>query len=137
MESNLENFFRDLKDDVSSYAELKFELLKLNTYERISKVIAIFSYGLLLMTITIITFLFFMLTLVYLINMWCDSTIAGYGIVTILYLILVILVMLNKKRICLKVINVILLTLNTTDKNNATTTIEPENNRPRQAADAN
>jgi len=137
MESNLENFFRDLKDDVSSYAELKFELLKLNTYERISKVIAIFSYGLLLMTITIITFLFFMLTLVYLINMWCDSTIAGYGIVAILYLILVILVMLNKKRICLKVINVILFTLNTTDKKNATTTIEPENNQPGQAHDTN
>ena len=136
MEKNLESFFRDLKDDVSTYAELKLDLLKLNTYERISKVIAILSYGLLLMVVSIITFLFFMLTFVYLLNRWLDSTIAGFGIVAIIYLILVVIVILNKKRICLKVINVILSTLYSTDKKNATKTVEPENSRPEQSTDA-
>jgi len=136
MDENLENFFRDLKDDVSTYTELKLNLLKLNAYERISKVIAVFSYGLLLMLISVIAFLFFMLMFVYLLNRWLDSEFAGYGIVAIIFLILIVIVVINKKRICLTVINVILSTLYSIDKRNATTTADPANKQPEQSADA-
>jgi len=136
MGKNLENIFRELKDDVSTYAELKLELLKLNTYERISNVFAIFSYGLLLMTVVIITFLFIMISLGFLFSMWLKSTTAGFGIIAFLYLILVVIIVLNKQRICLKVINVILLTLNSIDKRNAVTNTETATSQPKQTADA-
>ena len=116
MKKDLGNVFRELKDDVSSFAELKFELLKLNTYERISKVIAILSYGLLLFSLVIITLLFTMLTVGFLFSKWLDSTTAGFGIVVALYIILVVIVIANKERIRLKVINIIVSALISVDK---------------------
>lgn len=46
MEKDSGKIFRELKDDVSTYVELKLELLKLSTYERSGQLIAILSYGL-------------------------------------------------------------------------------------------
>jgi len=126
-----ENVFSELRDDVSSYAELKLKLLKLNTYERISKVIAILSYGLLLSAMVILALLFAMLSLGFLFSSWLGSMTIGFGIVAVLYLILAVIVVSNKKRICLKVINVIITTLDAPDKQDETANTETE-----QAADA-
>ena len=49
MEKDSGTVFRELKEDVSAYVELKLELLKLSTYERTGKVIAVLSYGLILL----------------------------------------------------------------------------------------
>ena len=49
MEKNSGEIFRELKKDLSAYVELKLELLKLNTYERTGKVIAVLSYGVILL----------------------------------------------------------------------------------------
>ena len=125
------NVFRELKDDVSSYAELKLELFKLNTYERISKVIAVLSYGLLLWAMIILVLLFAMLALGFLISAWVGSMAIGFGIVALLYLILVVVVISSKKQICLKVMNVIISTLDSPDKKDETTDTETE-----QTADA-
>ena len=131
MGKDAENVFRELKDDLSSYAELKLELLKINTYERISKVIAVLSYGLLLSTLALITLLFLMLALGFLFSKWLDSTAAGIGIVAAFYLILVVVVLVNKNRICLKVINIVISALNSSDqKKDATTHAEKETDRP-------
>ena len=121
MKKELGNVFRELKDDVSSFAELKFELLKLNTYERIGKVIAILSYGLLLSSLALITLLFAMLTLGFLFSNLLNSTTAGFGIVVALYLILVVIVIVNKNRIRLKVMNIIVSALVSMDKKNEAT----------------
>ncbi|MDR0572745.1 MAG: phage holin family protein [Tannerella sp.] len=133
MGKDAEKVFRELKDDVSTYAELKLELIKLNAYERISKVIAVLSYGLLLSALTFTAILFVMLTLGFLLSKWLDSTTAGFGIVAVLYLILVVLVIFNKNRICLKVINIIISALNSNDqKKDATTNSEPEDDNSEQ-----
>lgn len=130
MEKEFEKVFRELKDDVLSYSELKLELLKLNTYERISALIAILSYGLLLSALALFTLLFAMLSLGFLFGLWINSTTAGFGIVAAMYLILVVLVIVNKKRICLKVINIIISTLSSMDhKKNA----EPLNDQKKDA----
>ena len=116
MKKDLEFVFRELKDDVSSFAELKFELFKLNTYERISKLIAILSYGLLLSSLAFITLLFVMITLGFLFSKWLGSTAAGFGIVVALYLILVVIVVILKDPIRMKVINSIISALVLMDK---------------------
>lgn len=131
MEKDAESVFRDLKDDVTTYAELKLELLKLNTYERIGKVIAILSYGLLLSALTLFTLLFVMLTIGFLLSKWLDSTAAGIGIVAAFYLMLVVVVIVNKNRISLKVINIIISALNSIDqKKDGTTHAEQDDNKP-------
>ncbi|MDR2914894.1 MAG: phage holin family protein [Tannerella sp.] len=136
MGKDAEKVFRELKDDVSTYAELKLELIKLNAYERISKVIAILSYGLLLSALAFTAILFAMLTLGFLLSKWLDSTTAGFGIVAGLYLILVVLVIFYKNRICLKVINIMVSALNSNDqKKDATTNSEPEDDKSEQTSD--
>jgi len=129
MKKDLENVFRELKDDVTSFAELKFELLKLNTYERISKVIAILSYGLLLSSLALITLLFAMLTLGLLFSQWLDSTIAGFGIVVALYVILVVIVIMNKNRIRQRVMNIIISALISSDKKKYTVSEETQSEK--------
>jgi len=116
MKKDLDYMFRELKDDIASFAELKFELLKLNTYERISKVFAILSYGLLLSVLALMTLLFAMLALGFLLSQWLDSPTIGFGIVAILYLMLVGLVVLYKNRIRLNVMNIIISALVSSDK---------------------
>ncbi|MDR1114625.1 MAG: phage holin family protein [Tannerella sp.] len=112
MRKDTERIFRELKDDISMYTELKLELIKLNAYERIGKVIAVLSYGLLLSALILFAILFAMLTLGFLLSKWLDSTTAGFAIVAGLYVILILLVIFNKYRIRLQVINIIISALN-------------------------
>ena len=127
MKKDLGNVFRELKDDVASFAELKFELLKLNTYERIGKVIAILSYGLLLSSLILVMLLFAMLTLGFLFSHLLNSTTAGFSIVVALYLVLVIIVFIQKNRIRLNVMNIIVSALVSMDKKkDVTSTTEAE-----------
>jgi hypothetical protein len=111
-----ENIFRKLKDDISTYAELKSELIKLNVYERIGKVIAVLSYGLLLSALIFFTIFFAMFTSGFLLSKWLGSATAGFAIVAGLYLLLMLLVILNKKRIRLRIINIIISALNSNEQ---------------------
>ena len=43
MEKDPNTIIQELREDVSAFVELKLELLKLNTYERTGKVIAVLS----------------------------------------------------------------------------------------------
>ena len=63
MKMNAEHFFRELKRDITTYGELKFELLKVGTYERTGKVIAVLAYGLILLILGFFLSLFVFLTL--------------------------------------------------------------------------
>ncbi|MDR0756970.1 MAG: phage holin family protein [Tannerella sp.] len=128
MRKDTENFFRELKDDISTYAELKLELIKLNAYERIGKVIAVLSYGFLLSALIFFTLAFAMLALGFLLSKWLDSTIAGFAIVAGLYVIFILLIIFNKERIRRRVVNAIISALNLNEqKKDATTKSTSEN----------
>lgn len=126
MSKNAEEVFRELKDDVSTFAELKLELIKLTTYERISKLIAVLSYGLLLSALMTVAVFFALLAFGVLLSNWLGSMAAGFAIVTALYLLQILLVILYKNRIRRKVINIIIAALNTEEKEDATTQSQPE-----------
>ena len=63
MKMNAEHFFRELKRNITTYDKLKFELLKVRTYERTGKVIAVLAYGLILLILGFFLSLFVFLTL--------------------------------------------------------------------------
>ena len=113
MEKNAEEVFRELKEDISTYAELKLELIRLNAYEQTGKVLAVLSYGLLLFALIATAVLFMLLTLGFLLSEWLGSTVAGFGIVVALYIVQIVVVILNKNRIRKKIINAIISALNT------------------------
>ena len=63
MEKESGEIFRKLKKDLTTYVELKLGLLKLDTYERIGKVVAVLSYGIILLFLAFFAILFIFLTL--------------------------------------------------------------------------
>ena len=63
MEKDPDKIIQELREDVSAFVELKLELLKLNTYERTGKVIAVLSYGLVLLFLAFFAILFIFLAL--------------------------------------------------------------------------
>ena len=114
MEKDAGEIFRELKKDLSAYVELKLELLKLNTYERTGKVIAVLSYGVILLFLAFLALGFFLGDLF-------GSVGSGFGVVAVLYLLLIGIIVMNKDRISNKVLNVVISALTTNDdKTNAT-----------------
>lgn len=121
MEKDSGEIFRELKKDLSAYVELKLELLKLNTYERTGKVIAVLSYGVILLFLAFFAILFIFLTLGFFLGDLFGSAGSGFGVVAVLYLLLIGIIIMNKDRISNKVLNVVISALTTNDdKTNAT-----------------
>lgn len=128
MEKDSDKFFRELKDDVSAYMELKLELLKLSTYERTGKVIAVLSYGLILLFLAFFAILFIFLALGFFLGDLLSSFGLGFGIVAVLYVLLLGVIILNKDKISTQVLNEVIgaLTMND-DKNNTIDNEQPAN----------
>ena len=123
MEKDSGKIFRELKDDVSTYVELKLELLKLSTYERSGQLIAILSYGLILLFLAFFAILFIFLALGFFMGNIFGSMGTGFAFVAVLYLLLIGLIIMNKRRICNTVLNVVIAALNGNDeKDDATDT---------------
>ncbi len=116
MEKDSGKIFRELKDDVSTYVELKLELLKLSTYERSGQLIAILSYGLILLFLAFFAILFIFLALGFFMGDIFGSMGTGFAFVAVLYLLLIGLIIMNKGRICNTVLNVVIAALNGNDE---------------------
>lgn len=123
MEKDSGKIFHELKDDVSAYVELKLELLKLSTYERSGKVIAVLSYGLVLLFMAFFAILFIFLALGFFMGDIFGSMGTGFALVAVLYFLLIGLIIMNKGKICNTVLNVVIAALNSNDeKDDATDT---------------
>lgn len=122
MEKDSGKIFHELKEDVSAYVELKLELLKLNTYERTGKLISILSYDLILLFLAFFAILFIFLALGLFLGDYFDSLGAGFGVVALLYLLLIGIIITKKKQISLKITNIIIAALVANDEKNDTTT---------------
>lgn len=121
MEKDSGKIFRELKDDVSAYVELKLELLKLSTYERSGKLIAVLSYGMILLFLAFFAILFIFLALGFFLGDVFGSLGVGFAVVAVLYLLLIRIIIMNKDKISNKVVNVVIAALNSNDdKNDAT-----------------
>lgn len=114
--------FRELKEDVSSYVELRLELLKLSTYERSGHLIAVLSYGLILLFLAFFAILFIFLALGFFMGDVFGSVGAGFAFVAVLYLLLIGMIVINKRKICNTVLNIVIAALNGNDENDNTTT---------------
>ena len=131
MERDSSTIFQELKKDLTSYVELKLELLKLNTYERTGKVISVLSYGLVLLFLAFFCILFLFLALGFYLGEILNSIGAGFGIVAVLYVLIILLTIKNKQKISTKIVNEVIAALLTNDgKNNQQPDSTEKNNDP-------
>ncbi len=127
MEKETGQVFRELKDDLSSFVELKLDLLKLNTYERVSKVLAILSYGVVVLFVVFLAILFLFLALGFYLGDVFNSNALGFGAVALLYILVVIIVILSKDKISALIRNIMIASMMGDDEeNNATDYIQDE-----------
>lgn len=134
MDTQSSRFFSDLKSDLTAYAELKIEFLKLSTYERVGKVISILSYGLILLFLAFFALLFVFLSVGFFLGDLFGSQGLGFVSVAVLYLVSIFVIVLNKKRICEKVLNEVIETLTMNEEKN--NVIESEEQATNTAGEA-
>lgn len=108
MEKDSNKFFREVNENVVSYVEAKLELLKLSTYERIGKVTTVLSFGLVLMFLGFFAVLFIFIALGYFLGEKIGSVSAGFSIVAALYLLVMGVILMFRKQIKDKVLNIII-----------------------------
>ena len=115
MEKETEQIFKKLKEDVSTYVELKVELLKLTAYERTGELASVLSYGLILLFLAFFAVLFIFLALGFFLGDLLDNVAGGFAIVALLYMVLFAIIVFNKDKIRLSVINEIIAVLTAAD----------------------
>ena len=108
MEKETEQIFKKLKEDVSTYVELKVELLKLTAYERTGKLVSVLSYGLILLFLAFFAILFIFLALGFFLGDILDNVAGGFAIVALLYMILFAIIIFNKNKISEAIVNEII-----------------------------
>ena len=111
MEKDSSTIFRELKEDVSTLTKLKLQLIKLNTYEKMGTVVAVVSDGLALLVMLFSAFLFIFLALSIYLETVFDVDGCGFMLVSCLYLFMALLLVLNKKRVQTKVLNIVIAAL--------------------------
>ena len=121
MKQDAGQFFSELKNDVITYAELKLELLKLGTYERTGKVIAVLSYGIILAALGFCLLLFIFLALGFYLSYLFDSLSAGFLVIAALSLLLIGGVVLLREQIRNHILNVVIAALVANDKKHEVT----------------
>ena len=108
MKRDSEQFFQEIKKDLTRYGQLRLELLKLGAYEKAGKVFSVLSYSLILLTLAFFLTLFLFLALGFFLSEWLHSTGVGFSIVAILYVMLVGGVVAFKTKIRRLILNAIL-----------------------------
>ncbi len=108
MEKEAEKIFCELREDISTYLQLKYKLLKLNATERVAKLIAILSQGIILILLFFFTILFLFLALGFFLGDCLGSTALGFLIVGGIYLGLVVAFLLGRHKVQEKIVNIMI-----------------------------
>jgi uncharacterized membrane protein YdjX (TVP38/TMEM64 family) len=99
MEHTFGTFAKELKQDISTYVEMRLEYSKLIAYEKISKLIGASSSLILIVFFAFFGFFFLSFTMGYYLGQVTGSLALGFGIITGIYLILLVIIGLSKKKI--------------------------------------
>ena len=105
MEKNVTGIFSEIKKDITTYLELRFKLLKIETYEKTGKAGAALSFIFILLFIVFFAILFLFFGLGYYLGEMLNSQALGMFAVGALYLIILGFVILFRKGIMRKFFN--------------------------------
>jgi lipopolysaccharide export LptBFGC system permease protein LptF len=97
-EESFGSYAKDLKKDISEYVDLKVEHTKLLAYEKIAKLISASTSYLLIGLFSFFAFLFLSFTVAFYLGNITGSTAMGFGIVTIIYLVILLAILIFRKK---------------------------------------
>ncbi|MDR0412362.1 MAG: phage holin family protein [Dysgonamonadaceae bacterium] len=121
-EQNLRTLISALKADTIQLINTKIELLKLESFEKVSRAGAFLIYGLIILNLLFFTFFFAFISLSFLIGNWMQNIAGGFAVVALVYLIVLIILFACRKSILTSVQNLFLKELDPDLKNDG----EPE-----------
>lgn len=111
MGNEAEEIFGKLKKDLTEYAQLKLELVKLDAYERLGRTMAQLTYGIILVALAFFVVLFLFLALGLFLGEIFNSQPLGFSAVAGLYIIVIILTCIFGKKIRKRILNGIIYAL--------------------------
>lgn len=136
MEKEPGQVLNDLKQQVSEFIGMKVELIKLNAYERIARIIAILSHSLLVTLLAFFATLFLFTALGFFLGELFNHTSVGFLIIALLYILAFIIVLRCQKSIQVKVMNIILKAMMDTEEETDKHPHEKEQQNTPQATDS-
>jgi uncharacterized membrane protein YqjE len=114
---SLGNLISAIKQDLTELFNVKLELLKLETYEKTSKLASSLIYGLILLFIAFFALFFAFFALGFWIGQLADNPAIGFGCVTLLYLIILVIIHARRKPILAYFVNLFLKGMDSTLEN--------------------
>jgi lipopolysaccharide export LptBFGC system permease protein LptF len=97
-EESFGSYAKELKKDISEYVDLRVEHTKLQAYEKIAKLTSAATSYLLIGLFSFFAFLFLSFTLAFYLGNITGSTTMGFGIVSIIYLVILISIFIFRKK---------------------------------------
>jgi hypothetical protein len=113
----LSTFISDIEQDIKELVRLRIEILKLETFDKVSIVGSFIIYGWVIVNLVFFMSLFAFIALGFLIGEWIKSVTVGFAIVSAFYLICLIAVLLCRKPIFLWFKNLLLKELDSETEN--------------------
>lgn len=125
MENDAEKIFSDLKEEISIYAGLRLRLLKLMAIEGTANILSALSHGFLLLSFIFFAIFFLFIALGFYLGDLLGNIALGFLIVGGIYFLLTSIFVMAKRRIRMRLMNVIINALQTDnneddDENQAT-----------------
>lgn len=130
MEKNLGQTFTEMKEDLYRFVELRFELLKLSTYERAGKLTSSLSYVLAIVVLAFFATFFLFLALGFFLGELLNSVSAGLAIIGSIYLLIIGVLVMNRNWFSTKIMNNVIKALNEEDEKKHKTEHENESDTP-------
>jgi len=110
-ESKLGAFISKIKADAQELIETKIEILRLEILEKTSIVGSFLIYGFIVISFVLFALLFAFIALGLLMGKWMNSMGGGFAIVSLIYLIILVIVIINRKHLLTDLQNVFLMGL--------------------------
>ena len=96
---DLQAYFEQLKQDLSSYINKRIKLFRLRSYEKISITSSYIVYSLIVIILLFNIFFLFLLVLGFFLGECLNSNAAGFGVLILFTILILIIYMLNAKKI--------------------------------------
>jgi hypothetical protein len=108
MEKDSEKYFREVKEELTDYIKMRSDLFKVTAYEKISHVMSAMLLNVLIIITGYFTLLFISIMLGIFLSGITHSFFIGFGIITILYIILfLVLAVFRRKQLQLYFANIV------------------------------
>jgi predicted ABC-type exoprotein transport system permease subunit len=113
---NFKELIGKSKTDLTSYLEKRLTLAKLRAYEKLASSFSYIAYSLIVCLFALILFILFFLGLGLFIGEQLDNYSLGFGILTVILLIALVVIILNQKSIRRSLVNLALRTIKKIEK---------------------